>query len=304
MNNRRDFIKTVLLGTSFLAMPDSAKAIFARKPLKLVILHTNDTHSHLDPLPDNGGNFAGLGGVARRAGLVNKIRSENEHVLLLDSGDIFQGTPYFNFFEGKIDLQLMSKMKYDAGTLGNHEFDNGIDSLVKQLQYAEFPFINSNYDVAGTALENKLEKWRVIEKGNLRIGLIGLGINPAGLVTEPNYKGVKYNSPVETGDATAKMLKEEKKCHFVIALSHLGFNMGNADDDQKVAAQTQYIDLILGGHTHTFMKEPKTIINKKGNPVIIQHSGMYGICLGRLDFVFENDKIKTESKLYEIGADQ
>ena len=302
MNNRRDFIKTVLLGTTFLAMPDPAKAIFARKPLKLVILHTNDTHSHLDPLPDNVSNFAGLGGVARRAGLVNKIRSENEHVLLFDSGDIFQGTPYFNFCEGKIELQLMSKLKYDAATLGNHEFDNGIDSLAQQLQYAEFPFINSNYDVAGTALENKIEKWRIIEKGNLRIGIIGLGINPAGLVPESHYKGMKYNDPVETGDATAKMLKEEKKCHFVIALSHLGFRMTNVIDDEKVAAQTEYIDLILGGHTHTFMKEPKTIINKKGNPVIIQQSGMYGICLGRLDFVFENDKIKTESKLYSIES--
>ena len=300
MYNRRDFIKTVLAGSAFLALPSTISAFSHKKTTTLVILHTNDVHSHIEPFPPNDARFPNMGGAARRALLINKIRSENEHVLLLDSGDIFQGTPYFNFFGGKLDFELMSKMKYDAATLGNHEFDNGINWLVDKLQYANFPFVNCNFNVSETELNGKIQKWTIIDKGNLRIGITGLGINPKGLIKESNYKGLIYNDPVVEGDLTAQMLKEKKKCNFVIALSHLGLDMGDAIDDRKLAAQTQYIDLILSGHTHTFMKEPEIINNLVNKPVVIQQAGMGGVCLGRLDFTFFKEKIDVKSNIYGV----
>ncbi|MDR2928540.1 MAG: metallophosphoesterase [Cytophagaceae bacterium] len=299
MQNRRNFIKTIIGGSALAALPASAYTFWGRETQKLVILHTNDTHSRIDPIPNDGSQYAGMGGVARRMTLIDKIRREHEHVLLLDSGDIFQGTPYFNFYDGKLELQLMTRMKYDASTLGNHEFDNGIDNLSHQLQYAGFPFINTNYDVSETALNGKLKRSHIIQKGNLRIGLIGLGINPKGLIADSNYKGMLYNAPVQTGDLEAKMLKEKEHCHLVIALSHLGLKM-DAIDDLKVAAQTRHIDLIIGGHTHTFMETPEMVTNLNGNPVVIQQAGTAGICLGRLDVVFEQGEAKTTSRIYEV----
>ena len=300
MYNRRDFIKTVLAGSVFLALPAAVNAFSGKKPIKLVILHTNDVHSHIDQFPADDPDFANMGGFARRSALINKIRSENEHVLLFDCGDIFQGTPYFNYFGGKLDFELMSKMKYDAATIGNHEFDNGIDWLVDKLQYADFPFVNSNFDVSETPLNDKIKKWIIIEKGDLRIGVIGLGINPVGLIKESNYKGLIYKDPVIEGDVTAQLLKQKMNCNFVIALSHLGLDMGQIIDDKKLAAQTQYIDVILSGHTHTFMKEPVIIENAVNEPVVIQQAGMGGVCLGRLDFTFSKDKAKMNSKMYDL----
>jgi len=300
MYNRRDFIKTVLAGSAFLALPSTISAFAGKKPITLVILHTNDVHSQIEPFPSNDSKFPNMGGVSRRSALINKIRSENEHVLLFDSGDIFQGTPYFNYFGGKLDLELMSKMKYDAATLGNHEFDNGIDWLADKLQYAKFPFVNCNFDVSKTVLNGKIQRWTIIEKGNLRIGVTGFGINPEGLIKESNYEGLIYKNPVTEGDSTAQFLKENKKCDFVIALSHLGLDMGDAIDDRKLAAQTKYIDVILSGHTHTFMKEPEIINNAANKPVVIQQTGMGGICLGRLNFTFYKDKTKLDSNVYDI----
>lgn len=301
MQNRRNFIKTALTGSAIVTMPFGAHAFFARPASRITILHTNDVHSHIEPLPNNHGRFPGMGGFARRAALINKIRSENEHVLLLDSGDIFQGTPYFNYYEGSLELKLMSKMKYDAATLGNHEFDNGIESLNKQLQHAEFPFINSNYDFKGTLLEGKIEPWKIFQLGQIRIGVIGLGIDPEGLIAQSNFAGIKYNNPVTAGDSLALMLKEKYKCHVVIALSHLGFKMDfGRIDDLQVAAATKYIDVILGGHTHTFMNEPVIESNAAGKQVIIHQSGQNGVRLGRIDLLFEKEKIKTTNKQYEI----
>ena len=296
MYNRRNFIKTVLAGSAFLVLPETIKAISFKNPIKLVILHTSDTHSHLDPLPFDDRRFSNLGGVERRAGLINKIRSENEHVLLLDSGDMFQGTPYFNSYGGKIILELMSLMGYDAATLGNHEFDNGINWLADMIKYAKFPVVNCNFDISETALNGKIKKYIVFEMGGLKIGITGLGINPYSLIKESNYKGLVYKDPVIEGETIAKMLKEKLKCNFVIALSHLGLEMGNVIDDKKLAAQTRNIDLILGGHTHTFLKSPLTVNNLDNKPVVIQHSGSEGVCLTRLDFTFSKDKIDMKSE--------
>ncbi len=301
MQNRRIFIKTALTGSAFFALPIGVHAIFGDKETNITILHTNDVHSHIEPMPLNHGRFPGMGGFARRGALINKIRSENQHVLLLDSGDIFQGTPYFNFFEGKLELQLMSKMGYDAATLGNHEFDNGIENLNKQLQFADFPFINSNYNFGSTILASKILPWKIFRKGRVRVGIIGLGIDPGGLIAKSNFEGITYNHPASVGDSTAKMLKEKYKCNIVIALSHLGFKMDfDRIDDLKVASSTHYIDIILGGHTHTFMNEPVKVNNASGNPVIINQTGQNGVRLGRIDLQFSKERINFTGKQYDI----
>lgn len=301
MQNRRAFIKTAITGSAILAMPFSAYP-FSKKPAKrVVLLHTNDVHSNIDPFPKNHVRYPGMGGFAQRAALINKIRSENEHILLLDSGDIFQGTPYFNYYGGNLELKLMSQMRYDAATFGNHEFDNGIESLSKQLKNASFPFINSNYNFTGTLLEGKTMPWKVFNRADLRIGIIGLGINPKGLIADSNFDGIIYNDPITTGDSIAMMLKEKEKCHVVIALSHIGYKMDlGQTDDLQLARCSKYIDIILGGHTHTFMNEPIIETNASGNKVIINQTGEYGVRLGRIDLLFEKEKISTTSKQYDL----
>jgi 5'-nucleotidase len=301
MQNRRNFIKTAIAGSAIVSMPFGAQAFFGRPTPRLTLLHTNDVHSQIDPFPLNHARFPGMGGFAQRAALINTIRSENEHVLLLDSGDIFQGTPYFNYYEGGLELQLMSKMKYDAATLGNHEFDNGIGSLNRQLVHANFPFINTNYDFTGTLLESKIMPWKTFQKGQIKIGVIGLGVNPDGLIAPSNFDGIKYNDPIAVGDETARMLKEKEKCQLVIALSHLGFKMDDGiPDDLQLATNTQYIDIILGGHTHTFMNEPVIETNTAGKQVIIHQSGQSGVRLGRIDLLFEKEEIKTTNTQYDL----
>jgi 5'-nucleotidase len=287
--NRRQFIKTLIAGGVAAGMPFHLKGESVRDQT-LIILHTNDVHSHLDPFDANHPKYPNMGGFARRATLIEKLRNENKHVLLLDAGDIFQGTPYFNFFGGKPELELMSKMKYDASTIGNHEFDNGMEHLANQLQYADFPFICTNYDFTGTILEGKTKPWQIIEKGPYKIGLIGMGINPDGLVSPANYKGMNWLDPVKTGEETALFLKEKKGCNLVIALSHLGLTPtpDRADSDQKLAAETSSIDLIIGGHSHTFMESPELIPNKKGKTVAINQVGWGGVILGQVNYSLTN----------------
>ena len=301
MINRRNFIKTVLAGSAIVALPSSMVALSRQKPTKIVLLHTNDTHSRIDPLPTDDIYAPNMGGVARRAALIEKIRSENEHVLLFDSGDIFQGTPYFNYYGGKIELELMSKMKYDAACPGNHEFDNGIEHFANMLKYASFPFVNCNYDISNTSLKGKLSEWIIIQKGNLKIGITGLGINLAGLVSPINSAGLIYNDPITAGEKTAKMLKKEKKCNLVIALSHLGFDMKREVDDKRVAAQTRNIDIILGGHTHTFLKTPELIPNLDNKKVIVCQSGASGVYLGRIDLTLDKEHITISNNQYVLN---
>lgn len=283
--NRRTFLKTLISGGVALTLPLPLLAKATDETL--TILHTNDVHSHLEPYPANHPKFPNQGGFARRATLIQQLRQKHSNVLLLDAGDIFQGTPYFNFFGGKPELELMSKMKYDAATIGNHEFDNGMEHLARQMEYANFPFISTNYDFSQTVLKGKTLPWKVIEKGPFRIGLIGLGINPGGLVSRVNYEGMKWLDPVETGEKTARFLKEEKNCNLVIALSHLGYYSApdRPESDQKTATQTASIDIIIGGHTHTFMPKPEVVKNKAGKPVIINQVGWAGVLLGHLEII-------------------
>ncbi len=290
MNNRREFIKKTVAGVAFMSLPLSTFANKNERSEELIILHTNDVHSHIEPFPSTDKRFPSQGGFAARAAVVQKIRCENKNVLLLDSGDIFQGTPYFNFYGGKLELQLMSKMGYDAATLGNHEFDNGLNHLAEQIQYANFPFVVTNYEVKKTPLENKIFPWKIIQKGSLRIGIIGLGIRPDGLIASSNFGEVKYIDPLKVGDETAEILKTKKKCDLVIALSHLGLIMTTKIDDIKLAQNSHYIDMILGGHTHTFLEQPVLEKNLLDKTVSIHQSGWGGVKMERIDIVFEKNK--------------
>jgi len=288
MSNRRNFIKKSglgVLGLSFLPQISFAK----KGEVKITILHTNDMHSHIHPFES--GRNKGLGGMAQRAGLIESIRTQEDHVLLLDSGDIFQGTPYFNFYGGELEFKLMSKMKYDAATLGNHDFDNGIEGLEKQLKHADFPFIIANYDFSNTILKDKFKPYKVFNKEGIRIGVFGIGIKLDGLVPKELYKETMYLDPIKTSNYYSNKLKNELGCDLVICLSHLGYKY-NSDriSDFILAQKTRDIDLIIGGHTHTFLKKPKILSNLRNEKVIINQVGWGGINIGKIDFIFKQNQ--------------
>jgi 5'-nucleotidase len=250
-------------------------------------------HSRIDAFPMDGGQYQGLGGVAARSYLINKIRREEENVLLLDAGDIFQGTPYFNIYKGEPELKAMTAMAYDGGTIGNHDFDAGLENLAMQLnRHAKFPILIANYDFAGTPMENNFLPYKIIKKGSLKIGVFGLGIELQGLVADTLFGKTKYLEPVAIANKTAGLLKD-KGCDLVICLSHLGYQYGNDKiSDVVLAKETQNIDLIIGGHTHTFLEAPVSVTNKSGENVIINQVGYAGVVLGRLDFIFEKSNRK------------
>src|SRR5688572_2889184 len=280
---------SLLAGKSLLAELNADE-----KEYKLTVLHTNDVHSRIDPFPMDGGSNQGLGGVAARAEIIEKIRREEENVLLLDAGDIFQGTPYFNFYKGEPEIKAMSSMKYDATTIGNHDFDAGLENLATQLsQHASFPMLVSNYDFAGTPMEHKYQPYKIFKKGKIKVGVFGLGIEMAGLVSENLSGGTKYLDPVVKGNEMTSSLKKEKDCDLVICLSHLGNSYSdNKVSDKRLAMETENIDLIIGGHTHTFLPAPIVYKNKKGDDVLVNQVGWAGINLGRLDFNFSKYSTK------------
>jgi 5'-nucleotidase len=307
---RRTFIKntsaaTVIVGTTLWGNSALANGLFTSPKLnsgtkKITILHTNDTHSHIEPL--SGGRNDGKGGVARRAAVVKRVRAENPNTILLDCGDIFQGTPYFNFYGGELEIKLMSMMGYDAATIGNHDFDNGVEGLYKQLPHAQFDFVISNYDLKNTILDGHTLPYKIIVKDGIRIGLMGVGIELKGLVDPKMYKETVYNDPVTVAQDLAKTLRYEQHCDIIICMSHLGYSY--RDDkisDLKLARLTSGIDLIIGGHTHTFLDKPIVVKNAAGNDVMVNQVGCYGINLGRIDFTLEQGAVsKTSDVVYEV----
>jgi 5'-nucleotidase len=287
--NRREFLKHTGVGAAGVSLLGlSVPAVAETKADRLVILHTNDMHSRIEPFPANAAQYAGMGGMAHRASLIKQIRAQEPHVLLLDSGDIWQGTPYFNFFMGELEYKLMSQMQYDASTLGNHDFDNGLEGLQKQLPNATFPFLIANYDFSNTILAGRFQPYKVFEKAGHRIGVFGLGIEMAGLVADKNFGATKYLDPIATANAMVAKLRGAEKCDLVICLSHLGYKYASAKvDDFKLAAGAPGIDLILGGHTHTFLDKPDVVAGPNGHQTLINQVGWSGINLGRLDYTFE-----------------
>ena len=257
----------------------------------ITILHTNDVHSHIDPFPSDDLNYPDLGGIARRYTLVESIRKENPNTLLLDAGDIFQGTPYFNFYGGELEFKLMSKMKYDAATIGNHDFDNGIDGLFAQLPHAEFEFLSANYDFSNTILDGHTKAYKVFIKDGVRIGVFGLGIELEGLVGKKLYRETRYLDPVGVAQDVVATLKNEEKCDLVICLSHLGYDYGSEKiSDTRLASLTKDIDLIIGGHTHTLLPKPVVASNSEGKSLLINQVGWAGVHLGRIDIYLDSDK--------------
>ena len=293
---RRDFIEKTAAGTAFVGLGLSMSSFKSSEIKQLTILHTNDVHSYIDPFPADHPRNPNMGGVVKRAQLIEAIRKENSNVLLLDAGDIFQGTPFFNYYGGELEFKLMSMMGYDASTIGNHDFDNGLQGLHAQLPHASFDFISANYDFKNTILAPFVKPYKIFNKNGIKVGVFGLGVELSGLVDKKMYEETVYNDPVETAQDMVKKKKKEEKCDLVICLSHLGYNYKNEPNkicDLKLAAITKDIDMIIGGHTHTFLDKPTIVKNLDGKEVLVNQVGCYGINLGRIDVFFDSNKNKT-----------
>lgn len=292
MTSRRSFIKR--LGQASMLYAGGNQLVTSLDHLditKITILHTNDVHSRVDPFPMDGSRNQGLGGASKRATLIKKIRSQEPNTLLFDAGDIFQGTPYFNFYGGELEMKLMSQMKYDGGTIGNHDFDAGIDGLDKQLKHANFPFIISNYNFDNTVLDGKTLPMKTFVKNKIKVGVTGVGIELKGLVPTSLTKETQYLDPIANANERAAILKHDMKCDYVVCLSHLGFRYSESKvSDVVLAKQSKDIDLIIGGHTHTFLREPYKVQNEDGRTVVVNQAGWAGIMLGRVDLYFEKNK--------------
>ena len=303
--NRKKFLSTIGGGTLALTLApnlllaENLKFLDQNSDYKLTILHTNDQHSRIEPFDSSYSRNPNQGGFARRAALIQKIRGEEKNVLLLDSGDTFQGTPYFNFFGGELEFKLMSMMGYDASTMGNHDFDNGLEGFKKVLPNAKFPFICSNYDFKNTILDGQTLPYKVFNKNGIKVGIFGVGIELAGLVGKKSYGETVWQNPIEIAQHYATFLRNEKKCDLVICLSHIGYDYKDNPrkiSDKILASQTDGIDLILGGHTHTFLPEPQTFVNKSGKNVMVNQVGWAGLLLGKINFYFDkNKKVKNIS---------
>ncbi|WP_103069663.1 bifunctional metallophosphatase/5'-nucleotidase [Aquimarina sediminis] len=291
MQNRRTFIQQVASATAFTTL-GGLSLTSCSKPLSksITVLHTNDVHSQIDPLPDNHYKYPGLGGFARRASVIEQVRKENPNTILLDAGDIFQGTPYFNYYGGEIEFKLMSKLNYDLATIGNHDFDNGINGLLSQLPNATFDFVSANYDFKNTVLDGLVKPYKVLIKDGIKIGVFGLGVELDGLVSKKLYKETQYLSPIEIAQDMSRVLKKEEQCDLVICLSHIGYEYKNASDkvsDIHLAKKTKDIDLIIGGHTHTLLPKPIIVDNSVGEKVLINQCGKSGVYMGQIDFYFD-----------------
>ena len=251
---------------------------------QLVILHTNDTHSQIFPissqLPDT--LKAGRGGFLRRLAMLKEERQKNPDLLYFDSGDFWQGSAYFTMFKGDVEIGLMNQMGIDASTIGNHEYDFGLDNMAQMFRKANFPILCANYDFTGTVMEGVTKPWIIIKRNGVKIGVFAVCPKLEGLVSAKNCSGVKYLDPAKVALETATMLKQKKKCDMVICLSHLGWNSGRGQDDQYMIRGSRNIDLVLGGHTHTYMEELQYENNMDGKPVPVDQNGKAAIFVGKM----------------------
>ena len=273
--NRRNIILSILFCISV--------AVWAQDK-QLVILHTNDTHSCVQPLSKNLADtlFAGRGGYLRRIAMLEEERAKYPDLLLFDSGDFSQGSPYYNLYGGEVEVGLMNRMHYDAATIGNHEFDFGLENMARIFKMADFPIVCSNYDFAGTPVQGLVKRYVIIKRDGLKIGVFGLGPKLEGLVSDYNCEGVRFIDPVIVAQEMADLLKGEKKCDIVICLSHLGWDKVNTLTDGQMMSKTKGIDLVLGGHSHTFLKELQYVKNADGIEVANDQNGKSGIYIGKM----------------------
>lgn len=260
----------------------------AAKGRQLIILHTNDTHSCVLPLNPNLADtmLAGRGGFLRRAAMIDQMRKEDNDLLLLDSGDFSQGSPYYTMFKGDVETELMNIMGYDAATIGNHEFDFGLENMARIFRKAKFPIVCANYDFTGTVVEGLVKPYVIIKRKGVRIGIFGLSPKLDGLVMASTCAGVRYSDPIKTANAVADKLKNEEKCDVVICLSHLGWDEAGLND-MEMMAKTRNIDLVLGGHSHSYFKTLNHVRNLDGKDVPNDQNGKHGIFVGKITLSLE-----------------
>jgi len=249
---------------------------------KLVILHTNDTHSRIEPLPETDKSYPLMGGVINREGVIDSIRKVEKNVILIDAGDFVQGTPYFNMFHGRVEAEAMNIMKYDVGTIGNHEFDYGLDTMKMIFETLKYPIVNCNYDFSETVLKDMIKPYIILKRDGIKIGIIGAGIDPDGLIQKDKYEGMIYNPAIDCVNHYAAILKKREKCDVIICLSHIGIN-----DDRLLAQSSRYVDAIIGGHSHTFMKQPDILKNRDNKDILVYQVGKNGAFIGRTELILE-----------------
>lgn len=267
------FLLTLALGFSL--------SIGAQDTKEIIILQTSDVHSRIEPVNQKGDRNFDQGGFVRRATFLDEFRKEHKNVLLFDCGDISQGTPYYNMFQGEVEIKLMNVMKYDAMTIGNHEFDFDVDNMARIFKMADFPVVCANYNLEATELKEIVKPYVILERFGLKIGVFGLGAKPEGLIQANKCEGVVYEDPIRVSNEVAALLKG-KGCDLVVCLSHLGIQK-----DKDLVAKTRNIDVILGGHSHTFMKGPQNYQNMDGKEVPLMHSGKSGVRVGRLNLTLK-----------------
>ncbi len=305
--NRRYFLQQTMLSAaavtiSFLWPENEVKANAEEQ--QIVILHTNDMHSHLESFPMDGSASQGRGGVAARAQIISEIRNKNKHVLLLDAGDIFGNTPMFELYKGEPEIKAMSAMKYDAVTIGEQDFLSGIDNYANMInRFANFPVVMCNYDFTNTSLEHKTSPFIILKKGAAKIGITGVGIELQGLIADDLYGKTKCLNPIENANRTAEILKRKEGCDLIICLSHLGDAYRTDRISDEVLAKESYdIDSIIGGHTHRSFPEPRKMLNKRGKEMIVNTAGWAGMQLGRLDYnLLKSGKNFLDTKTILIG---
>jgi 5'-nucleotidase len=291
---RRDFVRQGLIAGSACLFPHLwIKQVKAQKRVdRITILQTNDTHSRIDPFPLDGGKNQGLGGMSRRAALVERIRQQNPNVLLLDGGDVLQGTPYYNLYKGRVEYETMTACGYDASTLGNHEFDSGVDSLANALSYAKFDILNCNYDFGKSMLRPFIKTFATRQIGAIKVGITGVGIDFADLVAEQNHLGINYHHPYKSLQSVVSYLRKDQQCQLVVVLSHLGYKYKEQQpSDVEMASEVHGIDWIVGGHTHTFLNQPEVVVSGHGHVCRILQVGWGGVILGKSDLYFEDQQL-------------
>jgi len=300
--NRRNFIKSIAAGSVGISLGAVPYELFAADDFVTIsILHTNDLHCHIEPFAGENERYAGKGGLARISELAKIQKKKNPNTLLFDAGDMFQGTPYFNYFKGELMLKTMSAAGYDAGTIGNHEFDNGLEGLLEPLPNAKFPLVTSNYDFSETILAGSFPRYKIFKRSGIKIGIYGLGIDPKGLVKDSHYENMIFNDPLTTAIEMESFLKNDKKCDLIVCLSHVGlrFRQKEVLNDLDIASLTKNTDLIIGGHTHTYLEEPIVQKNKAGKKVLVNQAWWGGLVVGKIDFVFERSKKQQKAVFAE-----
>jgi len=296
---RRSFIRTLGAGAAGAAW---APGLLSGQPTRrFVILHTNDTHSRIDPFPEDGGPLGGLGGIARRATLIDMVRQDEPNVLLLDSGDVVQGTPYFNLFRGEVEWEAMSSLGYDVGTIGNHEFDNGVAGMAEMLEHAEFDIVCANYRIEHASMSSRIQPYTIRELDGVRVGIFGLGIRLRGLVEDRNRQGFEYVDAVGVATDMVQELRAAD-CHVIVCLSHLGHEYRDQRaSDLRLATEVPGLDIVLGGHTHTFLDRPFVHTHDDGHRSLVHQVGWGGVRLGRIDVsVTADGNVRSMSSGYQI----